>query len=108
MRRVLVLLLLITPAWAQDLPKGLGHPKDGEPDPYAQSCCHGQHCEPVEVGAIVETPDGYEVLYKASRGFIAKGFVKKGTPGVLQSFDGREHACATAQTVKCVYVHFGV
>lgn len=94
-------------AYANDLPKGLGHPKPGEFDPYAKDCCHRQHCEPVEAGAIIEVEGGYQVMYLASRGFTASGFIPYGSPGIYQSFNRQEHACATAQGVKCIYIHFG-
>ncbi|MEY5061105.1 MAG: hypothetical protein RIS45_1026 [Planctomycetota bacterium] len=102
-----VIVILARSVNAADLPRGLGHPKPGEFDPYAKDCCHGQHCEPVESGAIVEVPGGYQVTYLASRGFVADGFIPYGDPGILQSFNRQEHACATAQGVKCIYIHFG-
>lgn len=110
MRAALVLMLLglATPAMAQDaIPQGLGHP-NGAAHWYETGCCDKRDCEPVEFGAIVETPEGYSVKYLTSRGFVAEGFLKHGNSGIRPSRDKDQHACATTQRILCIYIHFGV
>lgn len=75
---------------------------------YDPGCCDMRDCEPVEPGAIVQTPEGYMVRYLTSRGFVADGFLPHGHSSIRQSRDAQEHACATSQRVLCIYIHFGV
>jgi hypothetical protein len=103
-----VLALFVTPAMADSIiPRGLGHPQGSQTHWYDTGCCSQADCEPVEFGAIRETPEGYAVKYLTSRGFIAEGIVPYGSSGVRPSRDANEHACATRQRVLCVYLPFG-
>lgn len=65
-----------------------------------------QDCEPVEAGAIRQTAEGYYIKYMTSRGFVAEGFLPHGSSGIRPSRDSREHACAIAQRVICIYIPF--
>lgn len=85
------------------MPRGLGHP-DGPVHWYDPACCSMQDCEPVELGAIQRQDEGYYVEYLSSRGFVVRGFIPLESPSIRQSRDGREHACATAQVLLCIYL----
>jgi hypothetical protein len=102
-RAALAVLCLTTPALAQDIPRGLGHPPGAE-HWYDRQCCHDRDCEPVEPGAIRETKKGYVIRYMTSRGYVAEGFLPKNSSGVRQSQDGREHACAPQTKPVCIYL----
>lgn len=88
------------------IPRGLGH-GDNHVHWYDQGCCHERDCEPVEPGAIQQTKDGYYIKYLTSRGFIAEGLIPYGSSSIRSSRDAREHACAIAQRVICIYVVLG-
>lgn len=104
---LIAIIALAREVVGQTLPRGLGHPP-GSDHWYDSGCCSLEDCEPVESGAIVETPEGYAVRYLTSRGFVADGFIKHSDSGaVRQSKDARQHACATNQRVICIYIHFG-
>lgn len=93
---------------AQDtIPRGLGHP-DGPVHWYDPACCSMEDCEPVEPGAIRQVGEGYIVRYQSSRGFIVQGFIPNGSSAIHQSRDGREHACATAQLLLCIYLPLSI
>lgn len=97
---------LTTPAHADELlPRGLGHPT-GDVHWYDPGCCSMKDCEPVEPGAIREVKGGYLVQYRSSRGFIVRGFLPLGSTAIHPSRDEREHACATAQLLLCIYLPF--
>lgn len=107
---VLCFIAMASAANAQEanIPKGLGHPNGGV-HWYDTGCCSRKDCEPVEPGAIVLTPEGYQVRYLTSRGFIAQGFIPHGSSAIRQSRDGQEHACAiTSERIACIYIHMGV
>lgn len=87
----------------QNTPRGLGHP-DGPTHWYDPGCCSMQDCEPVEPGAIQRQDEGYYVEYLSSRGFRVRGFIPLNSPAIHPSQDGREHACATAQLLLCIYL----
>lgn len=98
------LLCLSSAASADEyIPRGLGHP-DGATHWYDQGCCSMSDCEPVEPGAITQTPEGYRVRYLTSRGFVADGIVPYGSSAIRPSRDQYEHACATTQRVLCIYL----
>ena len=99
-------IILATGAMPQDIPKGLGHPQ-GADHWYDTSCCSKRDCEPVEPGAIMWTPEGYQIRYRTSRGHIAEGFLKHDASGIKFSKDGQEHACAPFAKVVCIYIHHG-
>ena len=112
MRRAFALAALVAafvflaPVFAgaqEGIPRGLGHP-DGPTHWYDPSCCSMQDCEPVEPGAIRRMQEGYFVEYLSSRGFRVRGFVPYGSPAIKPSQDGREHVCATAQILLCIYL----
>jgi hypothetical protein len=92
-------------AHAQErIPKGLGHPGAGQPHWYDRSCCDMRDCEPVEEGAVTPLDNGgYFVRYHTSNGFIVERLFKRGSSGIKQSKDGKDHACAIGSTVVCVY-----
>lgn len=89
----------------ENLPRGLGH-NNNPAHWYDAGCCNMKDCEPVEPGAIRETPQGYYVKYLTSRGFIAEGLVPYGSSSIRPSRDEREHACSIAQRVICIYIPF--
>lgn len=98
-------LLLVSSAANADeyLPRGLGHP-DGPIHWYETGCCSMADCEPVEPGAITQTPEGYRVRYLTSRGFIADGIVPYGSSAIRPSRDAQEHACSTPARILCIYL----
>lgn len=85
------------------LPRGLGHPS-GSIHWYDPSCCSMKDCEPVEPGAIRRVEGGYLVEFLSSRGWVVRGFLPLGSPAIHPSQDEREHACATAQRLLCIYL----
>lgn len=95
MRLVLAAVLCLTPlpAMADELPRGLGHPKDGS-HWYDRQCCDNRDCEEVEAGAIVRMPNGIKIKFRSSRGHVAEGFIPWGASGLRASQDGREHVCS--------------
>jgi len=108
MKQFLFLLIALiggsSAAEAQEaIPRGLGHTPGAE-HWYDRQCCHDRDCEPVEPGAIRETPEGYVIRYMTSRGYIAEGFLPYGHTGIRSSQDGREHACAPGERVVCIYI----
>lgn len=112
MRRLIALAALVAafvflaPVLArsqQDIPRGLGHP-DGPTHWYDSGCCSMQDCEPLEPGAVTEISGGYFVQYRSSRGFLVRGFIAYDSPNLRPSRDAREHACATAQLLLCLYL----
>jgi len=106
-RALAALALLTAPAMAQDLPRGLGHPKGDEVHWYDGGCCSMADCEPVEPGAITAQSDGYHVRYLTSRGFVAQGVVPYNSSSIRPSRDAQEHACSTSQRILCIYLPFG-
>lgn len=97
-------LLLSTSAVAQDIPRGLGHPNDGS-HWYDRTCCDDRDCEQLEPGAITRTPTGVKIMYRSSRGHIARGFLPWGAPGIKSSQDGHEHGCSyESGLTPCVYL----
>ena len=111
MRRLLAVaalvaaFLIVAPlmARAQNVPRGLGHP-DGPVHWYDTACCSMQDCEPVELGAIQRQDEGYYIEFLSARGFLVRGFVPLDSPAIHPSLDGREHVCATAQKILCIYL----
>jgi hypothetical protein len=103
---LLMAVIIAAKAQADGIPRGLGHPP-GAPHWYEGACCNEKDCEPVEPEAIVETNRGYAVRYMSARGFLVEGFMARGDNWVRPSQDKMKHACATAQRLLCIYVHFG-
>ena len=99
----IALLCLSQTASAQELPRGLGHPS-GTDHFYDNACCSTRDCEPVEPGAIRQTPEGYAIRYMTSRGHVAEGFLPYGASGIRPSRDAQEHACAPFDKVICIYI----
>jgi hypothetical protein len=80
------------------------HPGAGQPHWYDRSCCDMRDCEPVEEGAVTPLDNGdYFVRYHTSNGFIVERLFKRGSSGIKQSKDEKDHACAIGSTVVCVY-----
>lgn len=102
----LAMVVWLKLARAEELPRGLGHPTDGSHF-YDYSCCDLRHCEPVEQGAIVPAPGGFQMRYRRQDGSIAEGFLKFGSTGIRISKDGMEHACAVNNKVICIYIPAG-
>ena len=100
----LLFALFATTARADGIPRGLGHPKEGEMHWYDRSCCDMRDCEPVEAGAIMPEPGGFRVRYLTSQGVIAEGFLPFSSTGIRPSKDGREHACAIGARAACIYL----
>lgn len=99
----MALTLIASPALADGIPRGLGHPVDGA-HWYDRSCCDMRDCEPVEAGAIMPEPGGFRVRYLTSNGIIAEGFLRFGATGIRFSRDGMEHACAIGARALCIYL----
>ena len=92
------------PAIAQDLPRGLGHPNDGS-HWYDRACCDDRDCEQLEPGAVTRTATGLVILYRSSRGHVAKGFLRWGATGIRPAQDGKEHGCSYSDgRVPCIYL----
>jgi hypothetical protein len=107
----LVAVFLCLPASADEfLPRGLGHPTEGGVHWYESGCCSKSDCEPVESGAIRQTPEGYRVRYLTSprpghpNGFIAEGLIPYGSSSIRPSRDANEHACSNPTRVICIYL----
>ena len=98
-----VLFVLTPAAFADSIPRGLGHP-NGAAHWYEVGCCDKRDCEPVEPGAIRQTDKGYHVRYLTSRGFVAEGFVPYGSSAIRPSRDQNEHACSTPARILCIYL----
>ena len=97
--------LPITASSQDNIPRGLGH-GNNPVHWYDGDCCHMRDCEPVEIGAITQQPDGYHVRYLTSQGYIATGIFAYNSGAVRPSRDGREHACAIVERVICIYIPF--
>lgn len=103
-RAAAVLVLMAGSALAQDLPRGLGHPQDGS-HWYDRACCDDRDCEQIEPGAITRTDAGLVILYRSSRGHVARGFIRWGATGIRPSQDGKEHGCSYPDgRVPCAYL----
>jgi hypothetical protein len=98
--------------WAQDVPRGLGHPSAGALHRYSTECCNAKDCEPVEDAAVKETPLGYEVRYMTTRGFVASGFIPYGDKRIKEPLDEKFHVCSLPQYTEpegrllCIYPKF--
>jgi hypothetical protein len=110
---ILGLYFLVVPASANDIiPRGLGH-SSGTMHWYESGCCSKQDCEPVEAGAIIETPQGYKIRYLTSprpghpNGFVAEGLIPYSSSSVRPSRDALEHVCSNPTRGICVYLPFG-
>lgn len=103
---VLALLIMTAPVLAQErIPRGLGHPMDGDEHWYDRSCCDRRDCEPVEPGGVVLLENGdVRVRYWSSAGRLAERLFKKGEMGIRQSKDNRDHACEIMGRPVCVYL----
>jgi hypothetical protein len=101
---LITLALVASPAFADGIPRGLGHPQNGETHWYDMSCCSQKDCEPVEAGAIMPEPGGFRVRYLTSQGIVAEGFLPFSSTGIRPSKDGREHACAIGARAACIYL----
>lgn len=112
---VAALLTLVLPVVARlahaddDLPRGYGHPADMTKHWYDMSCCSMSDCEPVDARAIVETKDGYVVLYRSSRGHVVGPvLVPFSDKKIHLSKDMDQHACSSSiGTLYCIYVYGG-
>ncbi len=101
---IAAVLAMTTPALADDLPRGLGHPTDGS-HWYDRTCCDQRDCEEVEPGAITRTDAGLMVKYRSSRGHVAEGLLFWSGTGIKPSRDGKEHACSYNNgKVICAYI----
>jgi hypothetical protein len=113
MRYILALLialalLCLVPifAIADEIPKGLGHPR-GIPAPhwYEPACCNQKDCEPLPFNAVTMVNQGYRVRYRGSLGFLVDVLVpwEKARP----SQDGQHHGCASQVRFFCFYAATG-
>jgi hypothetical protein len=62
---------------------------------YEPACCSGNDCAPVDDGTVVEKSDGVHV-----QGW---GVLNRSDPRVRWSRDDRDHVCAIAGKLYCVY-----
>jgi hypothetical protein len=105
---VAVTLLCLVPiaAKAEDIPKGLGHPKSfPAPHWYDPYCCTQKDCEPLPFSAVTIVDEGYRVRYRASLGLLVDLIVPwdKAKP----SKDGQHHGCASPVRFFCFYAATG-
>lgn len=94
------------PALAEDIPKGLGHPKSfPAPHWYDANCCSQRDCEPLPFSAVKIVEEGYRVRYRGSLGFLVDVLVPwdKAKP----SKDSQHHGCATVDRFLCFYAAAG-
>jgi hypothetical protein len=88
-------------AFAEELPKGFGHPNAGEKHWYDAQCCGLSDCEAVPDSAVSESASGFAFHYQTFAGKEIRGFVKRGTEKT--SKDSRWHACTMPSGVRCAY-----
>lgn len=100
----IVAIMAVSPALADGIPRGLGHPATDGAHWYDRSCCDTRDCEPVEAGAIMPEAGGFRVRYLTSDGVVAEGFLPFSSTGIRPSRDGLEHACAIGARVMCIYL----
>jgi hypothetical protein len=101
-----LLCLLAVIVQAEEIPKGLGHPK-GSPAPhwYEDDCCNKQDCEPLPFAAVTMVPEGYRLRYRGSLGFLVDLVVPWNK--VKDSKDGQHHGCSNAVRFICFYAATG-
>lgn len=79
----LLWMLTVTPAAAHDLAW------------YEASCCHDQHCRPVDDGVVNEKTDGVWV--------DGYGILSYSDPRLRWSRDNNDHLCVNGTKLICVY-----
>jgi hypothetical protein len=98
--------VLNTSAFAEDVPKGLGHPNGiAAPHWYDSACCNKRDCEPLPVAAVKMVAEGYHVRYRASLGLLVDVLVPWSEAKVSQ--DGQNHGCSNPVKFLCFYASVG-
>jgi hypothetical protein len=97
-----VVALFAQSCFADDIPKGLGHPNGiTAPHWHDPACCNQKDCEPLPYSAVKMIDQGYHVRYRASLGLLVDVIVPwdKARP----SQDGQNHGCASPVRFFCFY-----
>lgn len=96
MRRLLAILLLVTPAWAHEW--------------YDQDCCDVKDCYKLPVDAVIEEREHgmfYALWISPLTGEKIEGIVRP--ENVRWSMDGNIHGCESSYgTPRCIYILRGV